>query len=194
MKENSKFAEKFERLKKFYRKVMLFFNLVVLAFYTTLTIINISKDYGSLYTKLLVVCLVLHVSISLLISFLKYFDNKTYLSQLKNSVIIVDMLKNVLTLINLLMGVIALFASLLIGETSSTYSLVVMISSIALTLLQILFSLLRIWFKKYMARTVDTLKIKAGDFKNSIKSKFSSLRHKDSDVEQEQIQNTDNKQ
>ncbi len=178
MEEQTKEKERFGNLKRVYRKMVLIFNLLVLGFYTTFTLINISNDFESWHTKVMIVFLLLHIAITLLISFLKYFGNKKYLSKLKDSVIVVGILKKGITLLNLAMGVVTLLSSFIMGEEASTYSLVVMATSIALTILQILFSIFKMWFKKYMARKVEDIKIRTTDFKNNVKSKFSFLRRK----------------
>lgn len=189
MEEHSKETGKFEKIKKLYRKVMLVFNLLVLGFYTVFTIVNISKDFESWHTKVMIVFLILHIVITLTISLLKFYGNKKYVSKLKDGMAIVGILKKGLNLLNLAMGVVAILSSLMIGEQASTYSLVVMVSSIALTTLQIAFSILKILFKKYMAKRVNSFKEKASDVKNNIKSKFKFFAKKSEDDEQQNLVN-----
>ena len=189
MEEHSKETGRFEKIKKLYRKVMLVFNLLVLGFYTAFTIVNISKDFESWHTKVMIVFLILHIVITLTISLLKFYGNKKYVSKLKDGMAIVGILKKGLNLLNLAMGVVAILSSLMIGEQASTYSLVVMVSSIALTTLQIAFSILKILFKKYMAKRVNSFKEKASDVKNNIKSKFKFFAKKSEDDEQQNLVN-----
>lgn len=177
--------EKPSRLKMAIKRIALLFNLLTIAVYTTFSVISIMKDYGSVYTYILIGLVALNIVISLFIAIFKFAGKKKQVGLLKDSKSIIAIFKKVLNLSNLVMGVISAIASFNIKDSSSVLSLVILIVSITLVVMQIMFAIFMFFIKKYIKRKARKVSAKVKEsavaVKEKVKTSVESTKEKISD-------------
>lgn len=166
--EKTEKVEKINKYKKIVKVLSLLWNFLIIGVYASLSAISIIKDYGNLYTYILIGLVSLNIIISLLIAILKYKGKKKSAAFLKDSKSAIALFKKFLTLSNLLMGVVACISSFSIKDASSVLSLLMAIFSITLVVVQIIFSIVMFIVKKYFKRKARGVKEKFGELKSSI--------------------------
>ena len=139
------------------KKIVLVWNLFSIALYTSFSLVVILKDYGSTYTNILLVLLVLYVLIYLSIAILKYVGNKKNILILQDGMSIITILKKILNIANLGMSILAIISSFDIRDISNTFSLIVMIVSIILASIQILIAIFKMWLRRFIKKKASSM-------------------------------------
>lgn len=150
------------------KRILLLWHLFSIALYTTFSLIVIIKDYGSVYTYILLGLLILYIVLYLTISILKYIGIKKGITRLQDGMSIITILKKILSISNLVMSILALLSSFDIRDMSSSFAIIVTIISIILASIQMLIAIFKIWIRHYMKK-------KAGDMQDIFMSFNTSM-------------------
>ncbi|MBE5736052.1 MAG: hypothetical protein E7356_01660 [Clostridiales bacterium] len=177
--------EKPSKLKRSIKRIVLLFNLLVIAVYTTFSVISIMKDYGSVYTYILIGLVAFNIVLSLFIAIFNFAGKKKQARVLKDGKSIIAIFKKVLNLSNLVMGVISAIASFNIKDSSSVLSLVILIVSITLVVMQIMFAIFMFFIKKYIKRKARKVSARVREsavaVKDKVKTSVESTKEKIAD-------------
>ena len=151
------YADMMGNYKSMAKRIVFVWNMIFVLVYTDFSMVVILKDYGSVYTTILFILLVLYIILYLSISILRYVGIKKNIYKLQDGMIIINILKKVLKISGFVLSVVALISSFDIKHISNIFSIIMMVVSIIFVSVQILIEGFKLWIRWFVRRKANNM-------------------------------------
>lgn len=157
MNSNMNYADMMGNYKSIAKRIIFAWNLLFILCYSIFSLVVIIKDYGSIYTTILLVLFVLYVVLYLAIAILKYVGLKKNIDKLQDGMALISILKKVLKISGFITSIMALISSFDIKHLSNVFSIIMMVASIIFASVQILIAIFKIWMRKFIKSKANAM-------------------------------------